>query len=65
MEKIWLRAGLDLRMVTYECVATGADQGRDLSILLVQYCRGWCIVVLQNLCNRAKIDRLWGTYHAQ
>lgn len=29
MEKIWLRAGLDLRMVTYRCVATGTDQGRS------------------------------------
>ena len=28
MEKIWLRAGLDLRMVTYCCMATGPDQGR-------------------------------------
>ena len=27
MEKFWLRAGLDLKMVTYQCVATGADQG--------------------------------------
>ena len=27
MEKIWLRAGLDLKMVTYQCVATGDDQG--------------------------------------
>ena len=27
MEKIWLRAGLDLKMITYNCVATGSDQG--------------------------------------
>ena len=27
MEKIWLRAGLDLKMVTYDCVATGQDHG--------------------------------------
>ena len=27
MEKIWLRAGLDLKMVTYQCVATGAEEG--------------------------------------
>ena len=27
MEKIWLRAGLDLKMVTYQCVATGKEEG--------------------------------------
>ena len=27
MEKIWLRAGLDLKMVTYQCVATGPEEG--------------------------------------
>ena len=27
MEKIWLRAGLDLKMVTYQCVATGVEEG--------------------------------------
>ena len=29
MEKIWLRAGLDLKMVTYDCVATGQDHGEN------------------------------------
>ena len=27
MEKIWLRAGLDLKIVTYQCVATGVEEG--------------------------------------
>ncbi len=27
MEKLWLKAGLDLRMITYQCVATGVDEG--------------------------------------
>lgn len=27
MEKIWLRAGLDLKLVMYDCVATGQDHG--------------------------------------
>lgn len=27
MEKIWLRSGLDLRMITYQCVATGVEEG--------------------------------------
>ena len=32
MEKIWLRAGLDLKMVTYQCVATGKEEGKGWSI---------------------------------
>lgn len=27
MEKLWLREGLDLRMVTFDCLATGERQG--------------------------------------
>lgn len=27
MEKLWLREGLDLRMVTFDCIATGERQG--------------------------------------
>ena len=27
MDKIWLRAGLDLRMITYQVLSTGEDQG--------------------------------------
>ena len=27
MEKLWLRAGLDLKIVTYRCLATGYDEG--------------------------------------
>ena len=27
MDKLWLRAGLDLKMVTYRCVATGPERG--------------------------------------
>ncbi len=27
MEKLWLKAGLDLKMITYQCVATGVDEG--------------------------------------
>ena len=27
MEKLWLRAGLDLKIVTYCCLATGYDEG--------------------------------------
>ncbi len=27
MEKIWLRAGLDLKMPTYRCIATGPEEG--------------------------------------
>jgi len=32
MEKIWLRAGLDLKMVTYQCVATGKEEGKRWSV---------------------------------
>lgn len=27
MDKIWLRAGLDLRLILYQVLATGEDQG--------------------------------------
>lgn len=27
MDKIWLRAGLDLRLITYRVLSTGEDQG--------------------------------------
>ena len=27
MDKIWLRAGLDLRLISYQVLATGGDQG--------------------------------------
>ena len=27
MEKLWLRAGLDLKMLTYSCLPTGPNQG--------------------------------------
>ena len=27
MEKLWLRAGLDLKMLTYRCLPTGPNQG--------------------------------------
>ena len=27
MEKIWLRAGLDMKMLTYRCLPTGPNQG--------------------------------------
>ena len=27
MDKIWLKAGLDLRLILYKVLATGADQG--------------------------------------
>ena len=27
MNKLWLKAGLDLKMVTYECLATGPEEG--------------------------------------
>ena len=35
MEKIWLRAGLDLKIVTYQCVATGTEEG--LYITSIKY----------------------------
>ena len=27
MNKLWLKVGLDLKMVTYECLATGPEEG--------------------------------------
>lgn len=38
MEKIWLRTGLDLKIVTYQCVATGTEEGLCCKIETFDQC---------------------------
>lgn len=35
MDKIWLKEGLDLRMVIFKCLSTGRDRGKSISCVLV------------------------------
>lgn len=37
MDKIWLKEGLDLRMVIFKCLSTGRDRGKSVSSVLVSY----------------------------
>ena len=37
MDKIWLKEGLDLRMVIFKCLSTGRDRGNFVSCVLVSY----------------------------
>lgn len=32
MDKLWLRDGLDLRIVTFQCIATGEKKGKINSV---------------------------------
>ena len=47
MEKIWIRAGLDLKMITYDCVATGLDQGWQIEHLYLLQSRYYEITQVQ------------------
>lgn len=37
MDKIWLKEGLDLRMVIFKCLSTGRDRGKSVSCVLVPF----------------------------
>lgn len=34
MDKIWLKEGLDLRMVIFKCLSTGRDRGKSNCVLV-------------------------------
>jgi hypothetical protein len=42
MDKIWLKEGLDLRMVIFRCLSTGRDRGR---------CFSWVLISLSHECS--------------
>lgn len=62
MEKIWLRAGLDLKMVTYKCVATGVEEGQQDNVNVIHVCN-YTVTGMLEMVTEASTLRTIQTEH--